>query len=747
MIAIEALGRPFDGGDPELARTYAAMLAHEVKRIEEPVQRQLLGADNRRINLAYALHPTAGRGAVAPPAGRTFAEETATLPDILEYYRATRPRRLVITGAAGAGKTVLALELMLALIEGRAEDDPVPVRVSLTQWRPGQSLTALLVQQLVEACNMSRGKAVGLVERGMVLPILDGLDEMDPLREDGTPDPEAPRGRAVLEALNAYQDGRDAGPLVLTCRTSHYNAFGPTSRLIDAARVAIAPVDTRHAIEYLNSRARDVSRWQPLVNYLQENPQSALAAILSTPWRLTLVATVYHRDGRPAELLDLPTGRHLDQYLLARYIPAATANSPNPRRYQAEDIHRWLHRLTRQMDGATLGAPATDIALHRLWPLAGVFRVRVADVLLTSLLVIPTFFLLLAADDLAFTFIDPTSATSSGSDLKYEEEGVSFASEEDGARGDIFLEFGNAYGSRWFYVYAVVIGLLAHRSKVQPRRFQFLRPNFWSRLRGGFKVWFVVGLLAGFCVMWSMEWGLSSHFDDSSADAMDGGLLFSAIGSGIAIGVVVGGVGGLLAGLGEGFARGFKVWFIACFVLVFLLFSPIPFMHGWLLLSIPLAGALLSGILGGLAGALSRGLKGDPVATYNPRSVIRGDAIQGILSCFVIALYAVSVVEVFGGLVDIGRLFPSGHSEGPGADFSFSAGPLVGAAVGLVNGFAVAARRYGLFLLLSHGKLPFRLAHFLDWAVTAGLLRYNGPAYQFRHRELQQWLAQYSAPG
>jgi hypothetical protein len=41
---------------------------------------------------------------------------------------------MVITGAAGAGKTVLAVELILALLEGRDSDDPVPVRVSASSW-------------------------------------------------------------------------------------------------------------------------------------------------------------------------------------------------------------------------------------------------------------------------------------------------------------------------------------------------------------------------------------------------------------------------------------------------------------------------------------------------------------------------------------------------------------------------------------------------------------------------------------
>lgn len=70
----------------------------------------------------------------------------------------------------------------------------------------------------------------------------------------------------------------------------------------------------------------------------------------------------------------------------------------------------------------------------------------------------------------------------------------------------------------------------------------------------------------------------------------------------------------------------------------------------------------------------------------------------------------------------------------------------LGLAVGLMDRLAAAAvtsRRYVVFLLCSRRHLPFRLGLFLDWAVTAGLMRYSGPAYQYRHRELQHWLRQH----
>ncbi|MCT6775200.1 hypothetical protein LXH09_00885 [Streptomyces sp. CS7] len=49
-------------------------------------------------------------------------------------------------------------------------------------------------------------------------------------------------------------------------------------------------------------------------------------------------------------------------------------------------------------------------------------------------------------------------------------------------------------------------------------------------------------------------------------------------------------------------------------------------------------------------------------------------------------------------------------------------------------------RRYLHALLLLQPLVPFRLGRFLKWAYGAGLLRTEGPAYQFRHRELYEWL-------
>ncbi|MCC3655780.1 hypothetical protein LIX60_30840 [Streptomyces sp. S07_1.15] len=87
-------------------------------------------------------------------------------------------------------------------------------------------------------------------------------------------------------------------------------------------------------------------------------------------------------------------------------------------------------------------------------------------------------------------------------------------------------------------------------------------------------------------------------------------------------------------------------------------------------------------------------------------------------------------------------------------------GMVCGLAVGLWFGLAVglaaclagilvggdAAWRYLVFLMCARRRVPFRLARFLDWSCDIGLMRYSGPAYQFRHRELQLWLTTHPVP-
>jgi hypothetical protein len=153
----------------------ARVLAAAVKAAERDQAAQLLGAGGRRIDLLFEYVPESANDAVG-------AAEQGHLADVLTYYRTLNPRRLIITGEPGAGKTLLALQLLLDILDdpARADTDPIPVRVSLAGWDTHQPLTAWLAQQISQRYNsqgITPDAAYKLVDQRRVLPVLDGLDD------------------------------------------------------------------------------------------------------------------------------------------------------------------------------------------------------------------------------------------------------------------------------------------------------------------------------------------------------------------------------------------------------------------------------------------------------------------------------------------------------------------------------------------------------------------------------------------
>ena len=116
----------------------AGRLAVAVKDAETKARKQLLGGHDRTIDVQFTFRPAVAHDAAG-------ADSKGTLEKVVNYYRKLEPRRMVITGVAGSGKTVLAVELILGLLEGRAEGAPVPVRISaasLDTSRPTESAVA-----------------------------------------------------------------------------------------------------------------------------------------------------------------------------------------------------------------------------------------------------------------------------------------------------------------------------------------------------------------------------------------------------------------------------------------------------------------------------------------------------------------------------------------------------------------------------------------------------------------------------
>ncbi|OQQ13127.1 hypothetical protein B0675_39550 [Streptomyces sp. M41(2017)] len=601
------------------------------------------------------------------------AQERGNLSDAQAFYLALHPARLVITGEPGAGKTLLAIHLLLALLSDRTRhrSDPVPVRFSLASWSPGLSLKAWLAEQVADRFateGISRRRAVALVERRRILPVLDGLDEMD---ADDTP---LARSRAyqVLEELNSYQDTGGSAPAVLTCRTDLYERLARRQvRVRDAARVRIEAVSAIEAVTYLTDRTAAPQRWQPVLRRLAGSEPAHLAAVLNTPWRLNLAATVYEqRDAElayqrdPADLLAFTSAEEAGEHLLGLYLPAASALHPTaPDRYSVEAVRRWLGVLAQGLPKAR-----TDLYLHELWQLMP-RRVRIAELLLV---------LLWAAL----------------------------------LRG--WGQLAKPEASEVWTIYTVVLivpfGLRAWTRRVVPRAAQIGR----------------LGTLVGLRLI--------------------GRRIVGAGASGFLIGFLAAAALTLVSGVIDLVTLSLDVG-----KQLFLLVSCTLVFTG---LSLP--AGIIFGILSALTGPITR----EPTSTTPSdsgrlvwaekwRRLTYGRSIGTIVEPRADPHHAIRHDLVVGfGLIPL-MLLPGGLVLTQVVQISLDSWTLTfgDVAVFLVLGLLVglyfltgAGRRYLVFLLCARGQLPWRLGRFLRWAYGAGLLRVSGSAYQFRHRELQEWL-------
>ncbi|GII93880.1 NACHT domain-containing protein [Sinosporangium siamense] len=150
-------------------------------------------------------------------------------------FRALRRRRMVITGGAGTGKTTLAIQLLLELIETRESEDPVPVLLPVADWDIEvyprfQDWVATRVRTDYAALR-AWGKGPDgtdlLARRGQILAVLDGLDEL----------PE-PACAAVIGKLSRTLGERDQ--VIITSRTTEYSrAVAGAQRPLRAAAVIV----------------------------------------------------------------------------------------------------------------------------------------------------------------------------------------------------------------------------------------------------------------------------------------------------------------------------------------------------------------------------------------------------------------------------------------------------------------------------------------------------------------------------
>ncbi|MEY9877228.1 transcriptional regulator with XRE-family HTH domain [Streptacidiphilus sp. MAP12-33] len=658
--------------------------------------------DHRRLHDPFAL-PVRWRQAspelldhwdnirrLGPEVAPDVLDLAGGLAEVAEVYRRIPSGRLVVLGRAGAGKSVLALRLVLDLMESGFPR--VPVLISLGAWSPDRaSLADWLTDQLLrdhpylahKSPDGSGSLAEALVHSDAVLPVLDGFDEIAAgLRE------------AALRELNATST-----PLILTSRVKELaEAVRTTGAPLswaagielddltpdDVARYlprTVRTVTAAVAAESSAARAPGPTRWEVVLDALQDGRTasgSRLAEVLSTPLMITLARTMYSEssDRDPAELLDaarFPTCHALEEHLLAGFVPALyrpqaperapagarRRDSPGPDRAQ-----RWFGLLSHGL--TTAEHNRHDLAWWRLQD-ALPRGVRLLAVMLTATVCVSASTWLLGA----LAPMRPAEVLLLGL-LLGPVAGLAF-----GSAHCLTVAFG---GPKTYEPARAVLRLPGTRRGAGHPPLRSVLPRLVAVLLSGF----VMGV--GCAVAMNTERSIVYHFSLTAPLAMEA--LF---------------VNMLVFGLVFG-----------------------------------LAGALAFGLVAALEVPLDVSTAASPATLLaeNRTAVRRQVLVLAPLLTLTIALVGQLVVDLLQGTV------------GP-LVWGLTGGLVVGA-IGGVGGalaYALAFTAWGQWLVLVRlwlpltGRLPFDVMAFLDDAHRRGVLRQAGAVYQFRHQRLQHHLA------
>ncbi len=266
---------------------------------------------------------------------RLSQQDAQMLPpgtSILEVYE-TSERELLILGEPGAGKSTLLLRLAQKLVQLAEQDEthPLPVILRLSSWAEQKpALEDWVGEQLALTYDVSQKLATRWVRNEHILPLFDGLDEMDPASRS-----------ACIAAINAYHREHLLVPLVVCSRRTEYEDAASHQKLALQHAVLIQPL----TLEQVYASFDQIG--QPL-DTLRQTLQTnlALQELTTTPLKLGILMLTYARTLVPTLSHDIST---LQKQMWTDYVALMITQKGDVRRYPLQLTCSWLSWQARNL--------------------------------------------------------------------------------------------------------------------------------------------------------------------------------------------------------------------------------------------------------------------------------------------------------------------------------------------------------------------------------------------------------------
>lgn len=254
---------------------------------------------------------------------------------------------LLILGEPGSGKTTLLLDLARDLLERAKQDDtyPMPVVFNLSSWTAKkQPITNWLVDELNTKYQVPRKLGQAWVNTDQIVPLLDGLDEVDPSAR-----------MACVYSINAYRQ-EHLVPIAICSRSADYLA--QSTRIILGNAVVIQPLTTQQIKDYLASAGEKLAAVRVALH-----KDEALQELTTTPLMLSVLASTYY--GKTVDdLLAITSPEARRQQMFATYIQRMLQRRGTKTRYTRQKTTYWLSWLALQL----VQHKQTEFHIERMQP-------------------------------------------------------------------------------------------------------------------------------------------------------------------------------------------------------------------------------------------------------------------------------------------------------------------------------------------------------------------------------------------